>query len=74
MSVDSWSVAVGSDRVSATYERAISDVQSAVFVCAHGAGGHMSDRGMLATGTVGAYEYCRLHVVDGPFVRRAHSI
>ena len=49
MTADSWSIPVGSDRVSALYEPALTGVQSAVFVCAHGAGGHMSDRGMLAT-------------------------
>ena len=49
MTAESWRIPVGSDHVSATYEPAATDVQSAVFVCAHGAGGHMSDRGMLAT-------------------------
>jgi uncharacterized protein len=41
----SWRVAVGTDETSAALDDAGSDV---VFVCAHGAGGHMSDRGTLA--------------------------
>lgn len=44
----SWKVALGSDTVSAEYEPATTE-QRAVFVCAHGAGGNMHDRGMLAT-------------------------
>ncbi len=41
-----WRVAVGADETSAVYERAGGDT---LFVCAHGAGGNMSDRGVLAT-------------------------
>jgi predicted alpha/beta-hydrolase family hydrolase len=44
-----WKVTVGADETSATYESATSGGDTAVFVCAHGAGGNMSDRGMLAT-------------------------
>lgn len=39
---------VGTDAVSAEYERATTE-QRAVFVCAHGAGGNMKDRSILAT-------------------------
>ncbi|MBA2687536.1 MAG: dienelactone hydrolase family protein [Gemmatimonadaceae bacterium] len=42
-----WNVAVGEDTVSAVYEPATSK-ERAVFVCAHGAGGNMSDRGILS--------------------------
>jgi len=42
-----WRVVVGDDETTAVYEPAIGP-QSAVFVCAHGAGGHMSDSGMLS--------------------------
>jgi uncharacterized protein len=49
MSSTEWKVAVGADQVSAVYEPASSGTEAAVFVCAHGAGGSMSDRGMLAT-------------------------
>jgi predicted alpha/beta-hydrolase family hydrolase len=45
----SWRVQVDADAVSAEHDSAGS---STVFVCAHGAGGHMSDRGMLAVAKV----------------------
>ena len=41
-----WKVAVGGDTTSAVYVPA--DDTDTVFVCAHGAGGNMSDRGLLA--------------------------
>lgn len=41
-----WRVAVGGDETTAAYEPAEGE-QSAVFVCAHGAGGHMGDRSLL---------------------------
>lgn len=44
-----WQVTVGADTVSASYEPSTTGADSAVFVCAHGAGGNMSDRGMLAS-------------------------
>ncbi|MFI5311450.1 MAG: alpha/beta family hydrolase [Gemmatimonadales bacterium] len=44
-----WKVVVGPDETSATYESATSGADVAVVVCAHGAGGQMSDRGVLAT-------------------------
>ncbi|MEQ1693038.1 MAG: alpha/beta family hydrolase, partial [Gemmatimonas sp.] len=49
MSILEWSVSVGADHVSAVYEPTTASEEAAVFVCAHGAGGHMSDRGMLTT-------------------------
>jgi uncharacterized protein len=48
MSTSEWRVAVGSDDTRAVYEPATSPSENAVFVCAHGAGGNMSDRAMLA--------------------------
>ena len=48
MSAAEWRVAVGAEETRAVYEPATSDAQNAVFVCAHGAGGNMSDRSMLA--------------------------
>ena len=42
-----WRVEVGDQATSALYEPAAMPNASAVFVCAHGAGGSMSDRGML---------------------------
>jgi predicted alpha/beta-hydrolase family hydrolase len=43
-----WRVAVGDEETRAVYEPATSGPDKAVFVCAHGAGGNMSDRSMLA--------------------------
>src|SRR3954464_14526163 len=43
-------VAVGADSVSAVYEpSAGASDRKIVYVCAHGAGGNMMDRGMLST-------------------------
>lgn len=45
-----WSVAVGGESVSAVFEApTVAADRNVVFVCAHGAGGNMMDRGMLAT-------------------------
>jgi hypothetical protein len=44
-----WRVKVGADEeVSAIFEPALGTSGGALFICAHGAGGHMSDQGMLA--------------------------
>ena len=48
MSGAEWKVAVGADETRAVYESATSESERAVFVCAHGAGGNMADRSMLA--------------------------
>lgn len=51
MNIDAeWKVRVGPDTVSAAYEPATTD-ERALFVCAHGAGGNMNDRGILAVST-----------------------
>jgi uncharacterized protein len=42
-----WTVDVGSDTTSAAYDRAPNGDHSPVFVCAHGAGGNMNDKGVL---------------------------
>jgi uncharacterized protein len=47
-----WRVSVEGEVTSAVYEPATSGTEVAVFVCAHGAGGHMSDRSMLAAANV----------------------
>jgi predicted alpha/beta-hydrolase family hydrolase len=44
-----WKVEVGEEQTSALYEPAASSEQVALFVCAHGAGGNMLDRGMTTT-------------------------
>lgn len=44
-----WRVKVGDgEETSAIFEPALTSPTGALFVCAHGAGGHMADRGMLA--------------------------
>jgi uncharacterized protein len=43
-----WRVAVGDAQTTAVFEPALRSNARAVFICAHGAGGHMNDRGMLA--------------------------
>jgi uncharacterized protein len=47
-----WKVAVGAAETTAVYEPAAEGTERALFICAHGAGGSMSDKGMLATATV----------------------
>jgi len=43
-----WRIEVGDDeRVSAIFEPALAASTGSLYVCAHGAGGHMGDRGML---------------------------
>ena len=42
-----WRVPVGSEHTTAVFDPATADGGGAVFVCAHGAGGNMSDRAML---------------------------
>ena len=50
MNAVEWKVAVGAEETTAVYEPgAGSSTELPLFVCAHGAGGNMSDRGMLAT-------------------------
>jgi predicted alpha/beta-hydrolase family hydrolase len=48
MNTIEWRVPVGGDETRAVYEPPMSGDERAVFVCAHGAGGGMSDRAVLA--------------------------
>ena len=48
MSGTEWRVAVGTEEASAVYEPASSGADDALYVCAHGAGGSISDRSTLA--------------------------
>jgi predicted alpha/beta-hydrolase family hydrolase len=43
-----WRIEVGDEETSAVFEPALASNKGALFLCAHGAGGHMADRGMLA--------------------------
>src|SRR5437660_1134198 len=50
MSTVEWKVAVGTETTTAVYEPGARTSNAVpIFVCAHGAGGSMTDRGMLAT-------------------------
>jgi predicted alpha/beta-hydrolase family hydrolase len=42
-----WRVNVGTEVTTAVYEPAVTNRGTTLFVCAHGAGGHMHDAGML---------------------------
>lgn len=66
-----WRVAIGAAATSAVFEPARDSPTGTLFVCAHGAGGHMSDRGLLA-----ATERLRgrgLDVVRFNFLYREHG-
>lgn len=43
-----WKVKVGADTTSAVFEPAAAPIGDLAFVCAHGAGGHLADRSMVA--------------------------
>ena len=49
MSGTEWKVDVGAEAVSAVYEPPSAGTENVVFVCAHGAGGNIADRGTLAS-------------------------
>jgi predicted alpha/beta-hydrolase family hydrolase len=44
-----WRVKVGSEETSAVFEPSLTADHEVTFVCAHGAGGNMNDRGLLQT-------------------------
>ena len=64
----SWRVRVGEEETSAVFEPALAPASGALFVCAHGAGGHMADRGMLAVAE--HLRRCGLGVVRFNFLYR----
>jgi uncharacterized protein len=47
MTTVNWRIQVGDETTSAVYDPAPNGDRSTVFVCAHGAGGNMADKGML---------------------------
>lgn len=50
-----WKIQVGNETTSAVHEAAPNGDHSVVFVCAHGAGGNMADKGLVAvTRAIGA--------------------
>ena len=44
-----WTIQVGNETTSAIHDRAPNGDHSVVFVCAHGAGGNMADKGLVTT-------------------------
>jgi predicted alpha/beta-hydrolase family hydrolase len=64
----SWRVRVGEEETSAVFEPALAPGSGALFVCAHGAGGHLADRGMLAVAE--PLRRCGLDVVRFNFLYR----
>ena len=61
-----WRVQVGADETSAIIDRATSSDAAVVFVCAHGAGGNMLDRGMQQTART--MQACGMDVVRFNFL------
>ena len=64
-----WRIAVGSDETIARLEPALATPTGSVFVFAHGAGGHMDDRGMLPLAQ--QFRMRGMHVVRFNFLYRA---
>ena len=62
----SWRVRVGEEETSAIFEPALASAGGGLFVFAHGAGGHMADRGVL--GVAAALRRRGLHVVRFNFL------
>jgi len=62
----SWRVRLGEEEISAVFEPALASTDGALFVFAHGAGGHMADRGVL--GVTEALRQRGLHVVRFNFL------
>lgn len=46
--IETWTVPVGTERTTLSFEPAADGSRDRVFLCAHGAGGHMNDRSVLA--------------------------
>jgi uncharacterized protein len=63
-----WRVAVGDAHTTAVFEPALDSTTGTAFVCAHGAGGQMNDRGMLAL--AGQLRSRGMHVVRFNFLYR----
>jgi predicted alpha/beta-hydrolase family hydrolase len=63
-----WRVKVGGDETTAVFEPAHASPSGSLFVCAHGAGGDMADRGMLALAE--QFRSRGMHVVRFNFLYR----
>ncbi len=66
-----WTVRAGVDETTAIWEPAGANATGAVFVCAHGAGGHMGDRSVLAI--TSAIRERGIGIVRFNFFYRAHG-
>lgn len=66
-----WRVRVGDEETVAVLEPALHSPTGSLFVCAHGAGGHMADRGLLAV--TGCLRARGLAVVRFNFLYRAQG-
>jgi len=65
-STANWRIKVGEEETSAVFEPASASAGGALFVCAHGAGGHMADGGVL--GVAAALRRHGFHVVRFNFL------
>ena len=63
-----WKIQVGTEETTAVLEPASAPSNGTLFVCAHGAGGHMADRGMLALSEL--FRHCGMHVARFNFLYR----
>jgi len=60
---EGWRVKVGVEETSAIYEPSQTDEHGVTFVCAHGAGGNMNDRGIVQTANTLRLKECITAVV-----------
>ncbi len=67
-SVPEWRVEIGARETTAVFEPATASGIRSLFVCAHGAGGHMADHGMLALAE--RFRTCGIDVVRFNFLYR----
>jgi len=66
-----WRVSVGADETTATFDPPSSGASRAVVMCAHGAGGHMNDRSVIAVNDLLVAR--RFGVVRFNFLYREHK-
>jgi len=71
MTAQDFTIAAGDDRITVRYEPANTASGAPLFVLAHGAGGHMSDRGMNALAAL--LRDCGLDVARFDFPYRARG-
>ena len=71
MIAQDFAIAAGEDRITVRYEPASVVTGAPLFVFAHGAGGHMADRGMNALATL--LRACGLDVARFDFPYRARG-